>query len=120
MDATPSLEEFEQAMRHLSEIYYRWVLSQMAQKEWTRAFLDVRYARDGSYRHDKMRVETPEHGIVSLKTTNDIRESLTLMKELRLVLGWYGFKLFVDQNGEVKIEYNYDPNTADDATFFDD
>jgi len=74
---------------------------------------------DGSYWNDKMRVETPDRGIVSVGTTQAIRESLIALNRLRRVLGWYSFVLDVNSNGDVVVDYGYDANIAKDASFFE-
>ncbi len=116
-----SLEDLDKTIRSLGEIYLGWVQAHFrAGEEWIRATLEVRYASDGSYWDDKMRVEKIDHKILSLKTTQSIREILTALKTMRLVLGWYSMKMQIESSGEVKVNYGYDPNSVDDPSFFED
>src|SRR5687768_6457453 len=59
MNETPSLADFDKALKALGVAFYDWIQSQMLAKPWTGATLDVRYAGDGSFL-DKIRVATPD------------------------------------------------------------
>ena len=120
MNNEPSFEKFDATIRLLAEAFHRWVLSEMAGKPWGRASLEARYASDGSYWHDKMRVEVPGQEAVSLGTTQEISRILSELNDLRRMFGWYSFKLDVGTDEKVTINYNYDPKSAEDPSFFAD
>jgi hypothetical protein len=120
MTTNPSMEDFDEAIRRLGEVFFAWVQSQVQPGKWSRATLEVRYASDGSYWNDKVRVETADRGVVSIGTTDSIREMLAALNHLRLVLGWYRLELRVGSDGRVTASYGYDPRCAEDPTFFND
>jgi hypothetical protein len=119
-ESPPTLDSHAQAVRRLSEAFFRWVQTNLPRKPWTRAWLDVRYGSEGDYWNDKMRVETPDGPVVSLGTCDEIRRFLIEFSHLRKVLGWHGMKIVVDAGGEVTVTYNHDPHCADDPAFSDD
>jgi hypothetical protein len=120
MENAPSLEAFDSAIRRLATVFNEWVRSQMTGKPWHSARLEVRYAADGSFWNDKMRVQTGASETISLGTTNDIRRLLAELNDLRKVLGWYSLKLDLGADGAIDISYEYDPDAINDPSFFDD
>jgi hypothetical protein len=120
MSDDPSLADHEAAFRRLSELLYGWVNSQLQAGEWREAKLDLRYAADGSYWHDKTRVTAGDGEIVSLGTTMEMKQLFYSLNKLRHVLGWYAMTMTVGRDGSVVVDYGYDPNAAEDPTFFDD
>jgi hypothetical protein len=122
MSDTPSFEDFDRAIRRLGEALYNWVISQMSQKPWQRATLEVRYAHDGTYWHDKIRVEIPGQPDVSLGTTNEIAQILIELNKLRRMFHreWYTMRLQISNDRKVEVKYGHDPNAAEDASFFED
>src|SRR4051812_3749362 len=88
--------------------------------EWTSVALDVRYSDDGSFLH-KVRMALVDGTEVS----PSLPERVTLlMIDLEKVRGagdsrWYGLLMTITAAGDADARYNYDPNCADDETFFD-
>jgi hypothetical protein len=115
-----SLADFDSAVRRLGRLFYDWTQSQVAPEPWNLAVLEIRYAEDDSYWHDKMRVQLDNQKIISLGTTNSIREMIAKFNELRKVLGWYSMKLQIDREGKVEVTYGYDADCAEDPSFFAD
>jgi hypothetical protein len=120
MSNEPSFENFDATIRHLGEAFHRWVRSEMAGKPWSRGTLEVRYASDGSYWHDKMRVEVPGQEVVSLGTTPEIGQTLADLNDLRRIFGWYSLRLDVGNDGKATTNYDYDPKSSEDPSFFAD
>jgi hypothetical protein len=107
MDKNSStIEDLGTTMRSLSGAFYRWSLAQMGAMEWSQAVMEVRYASDGSYWNDKMRVGIPGRPQTSLGTTQEIREFLIQLNGLRRVFPneWFSFKLTISKAGEVHVD----------------
>jgi hypothetical protein len=120
MRPTPSLADFDDAIRRLGAAFYVLARARTGEAAWDHAVLEVRYAADGSYWNDKMRLFVPRQPPMSLDTNNDIKHLLITFSELRCVLGWYSLRLQVSSDGEVKAEYGYDPTSVEDSAFFAD
>jgi hypothetical protein len=118
----PTIEDFGTVMRSLAGAFHKWTVSQMGAVDWSHAVMEVRYSKDGSYWHDKMRAGCPGQPQTSLDSTHEVRALLPQLNRLRRVFPkeWFSFKLTITKAGNVHVDWGYDPNTAEDPSFFDD
>lgn len=132
------LESFEQALKQLAELLLQCVETELHERQWDHAILDVRYDKEGSSWMSKIRVTmplkagfwdkvvayiqvyelTPE--IVSLRVTNEIDDVLSSLNKMRRLFKdeWFGILMKVDSTKKCSTNLNYDSNCSEDLSFF--
>jgi hypothetical protein len=114
-------EDFENLLRSLARGLIRQGESELQRQPWLAIVLDVRFDHQGGF-IDKIRAAT-SNGAVSVSMPTDMALLVLSLDSLRCELlddRWYGFRLTVSANQQCDMEYNYDPNCADDPTFYAD
>ena len=88
----PMTEEFNELIRQLGETVYQKVQAEMADREWVRACLDVRYSPAGDSWLTKTRAVAPNGTCVSIKMCNEIDIILISLNSHRKLFQdeWYG------------------------------
>ena len=114
MENAPSMADFDKAIRELGRALFDWIKTKSGPIAWAQATLDVRYASDGSYWNHKIRMLTPEHGAISFGTNLPIDQALSTLNDLRPLLGWYSFKMQIENTGNVGSTSRIAPRIAAD------
>jgi hypothetical protein len=120
VDEIPALSDLQDCLRKLGGTFFEWVQSQVAPRDWISATLEARYAADDSFSDHKMRVQTADGETISLRTPPPIAQLVSELTILRRALGWYSMKMRVEKNGNITVEYGYDPKAVEDPSFFED
>lgn len=83
--------------------------------------LDVRYDGRGGF-WSKIRVATLDQSEISLKTNNALDLALIALDDQRKSVGqeWFGIRLTLLPPQRCNVEFNYNANCSEDASFFGD
>ncbi len=113
-------EEFNELIRQLGETVYQKVQAEMADREWVRACLDVRYSQAGDSWLTKTRAVAPNGTCVSIKMCNEIDIILISLNSHRKLFQdeWYGLQITVSESRDCQVKLNYDAYCSEDASFF--
>lgn len=109
----------DEALKPLAQAFYSAVRS--TNGDWTAAILDVRFSTDEQGFIDKARVENRDGTLSSMKLPTEVVEHLNALFGARPTGEdrWYGVLIRVTAAGGCGVTFNYDPNCADDPSFFD-
>jgi hypothetical protein len=121
MHQPAGLEDFENLLHSLARALIRETEAELQNQSWLAIVLDVRFDHHGGF-IDKIRATTPDR-IASISMPTDVVHILLSLDSLRQRLlydWWYGIQLKVDANRRCEAKYNYDPNCANDLTFYAD
>ncbi|MBP3955557.1 hypothetical protein J8F10_09715 [Gemmata sp. G18] len=112
----------DETLKRLAELIYSAAQSRLTGSEWHEVIFEVRYNKQGESWITKLRVNLSSGEITSLNTPSEITLLLIDINESRTVLGhqWYGAAVKVGAAGQCEIQLNYDPDCAEDASFFRD
>jgi hypothetical protein len=112
----------DEALKQLAELIYGVARSRLADSEWHDVVFEVRYSKQGDSWITKLRATLPSGEVTSLDTPSEITLLLIDINESRTVLGhqWHGAVIKVVEAGQCEIQLNYDPDCAEDVSFFRD
>ncbi|MGE3803602.1 MAG: hypothetical protein AB7K24_02900 [Gemmataceae bacterium] len=114
-------DDFENLLRSLADALFQQAESHLQDQTWRAIALDVRFDHQGGFNY-KIRAAT-----ASASPPITMPASMTLLvlslDALRRQLPqdqWHGFLLTVTADQQCEMTFNYDPNCADDPTFYAD
>ena len=105
----------------LGRIVYEATASEYPTDEWTATTLDARYSADGREIIDKIRVELHNGQIGSVSLPVAGTYALLALQQVRGEGSdcWYGIRLRITSEGECETTFDYNPQCAEDESFYD-
>lgn len=112
--------EAEALLRQLAGLLSQRVHDEMQGQPWSQSFLDTRFDGRGGF-STKIRTVTSSSDLHSIGMTTEISLVLIELDQCRRDFGseWFGIIVTVSADDRCSVDFNYDPNCADDETFFD-
>jgi hypothetical protein len=124
MEQETTIQHLNQLLDKIANIVFEAANSEMRNKEWSFAFLDVRGRPVRNSRLlQKYRIRKVDGTVIcTLDPPDDLmlhlREVFNFKDEV-LATKWCGILITVYPNRLCDVKFDYDPNCANDKTFFD-
>jgi hypothetical protein len=122
MATTDDVARLDAIIRPLAGMVYEAAANGSGGTEgWSSVVLDVRYSTQVDSFIDKTRLELTDGRVVSLSLPVAATHHMIALGNARSTGKdrWYGFLLRITAAGICKGEFNYDPNCADDPSFYE-
>jgi hypothetical protein len=122
-EANDPLDDLIRLQEHLPELARTILVAvdgEFAEKGWASALLDARFFKEGSGQITKLRVELLDGAVGSVWLPPEASGLLSTLAGLRAKGAdrWYGLRLRVTAKGECETSFDYDPQGAEDESFF--
>ena len=116
--APPALELFGDYTRVLAQAAMQLVHNAV-KTPWKEFYLDLRSTPDGTSRAAKLRVIPVSGALITVPIPDVIADVIQDIWEMNayFVPPWYGMKMNVTSEGQVQINFNYDPTCVSEPAF---
>ena len=117
-EAPPALKLFGDYTRVLAQAVMR-LIHQTVSVPWKEAYLDLRSTPDGTSRAAKLRVIPVSGALITVPIPDVIADVIQDIWKMNAFFSppWYGMKMNITSEGQVQIDFSYDPSCVSEPAF---